>query len=78
MLIIPLRTGTVDLEYEIFKISEKGKAMWDKLTVGKTLKEISQELSLEYDASLELIERDVLELAEELLKRSMLVAVSRT
>jgi len=77
LLLIPVKAGKIDLESEFFKISETGKALWDKLGDKKTLKEISQELSLEYDADLELIERDILGLIEELLKRRILVAVSR-
>jgi hypothetical protein len=76
LLIIPLKAGKVDLENEFFKISETGKAMWDKLEDRKTLKEICQELKSEYDAPLELIEKDMLELVEELLKRRILVAVN--
>mgnify|MGYP001618168408 CR=1 FL=1 len=76
-VIIPLKYGMADLEDEVFKLSGTAKAMWDKLNARKTLREIAQELNLEYDAPLELIERDLLQLAEELLKRRMLVAVSR-
>jgi hypothetical protein len=77
LLIIPVKAGKVDLENEFFKINETGKALWDKLGDKKTLKEICRELSLEYDAPLELIEKDMLGLVEELLKRRILVAGSR-
>lgn len=76
-VIIPLRRGVADLEDEFFKLNEDAKAMWDKLDGKKTLKEVAQELILEYDAGLELIERELLELAEELLKMGMLVSVKR-
>ena len=72
-VIIPLREGIIDLESEFFKLNETAKAMWDKLDGRKTLKEIAQELSLEYEGLLKLIERDLLQLAEELLKRGMLI-----
>lgn len=77
-LIFPLKARIVDLEDKFFKLSETGRAMWDRLDGSKTLKEIAQELSLEYEAALELIESDLLQLAEELLERRMLVAVSPT
>lgn len=76
-VIIPLRNGIADLESEFFELNEIAKAIWAKLNGRKTLKEIAQELSLEYEESIELIERDLLQLAEELLKRGMLVDVKR-
>lgn len=76
-IIIPLRKGIADLEDEFFKLNQTAKAMYDKLDGKKTLKEVARELSLEYDAALELIERGISELAEELLKRGMLVSVKR-
>lgn len=76
-VIIPLRRGVADLEDEFFKLNEDAKAVWDKLDGKKTLKEVAQELILEYDAALELIERELLELAEELLKIGVLVSVKR-
>jgi hypothetical protein len=77
-VIIPLRRGVADLEDVFFKLSETAKAMWDQLDGKKTLKEIARELSLEYDAGSERIERELLGLAEELLKGGMLVSVKRT
>ena len=76
-VLIPITSGIVNLEDEMFKLNETAKAMWDKLNARKTLKEVAQELSSEYDAPLELIERDLLELAAELLKRRILIAVRR-
>lgn len=74
-IIIPLRKGTADLEEEFFKLNETAKAIYDKLDGKKTLKELALELSLKYDAALELIERELLEMAEKLLKRGVLVGV---
>lgn len=76
-VIIPLRRGVADLEDVFFKLNADAKAMWDKLDGKKTLKEVAQELILEYDAALELMERELLELAEEFLKMGMLVSVKR-
>jgi len=76
-VIVPLRAGMVDLEDEFFKLTRTARAMWDKLSAGKTLKKIAQELSLKYEESPELIEKDLLQLAKELLKRRILIAVRR-
>lgn len=77
-VIISLRAGMVDLEDELFKLTETAKAMWGKLNARKTLKEVAQELSLEYEAPLEVIERDLLQLAAELLKKKVLIAARST
>ena len=76
-VIIPLRAGMADLEDEFFKLTKTAKAMWDKLSARKTLKEVTQELSLGYDVALEVIESDVLGLVEELLKKGILITVRR-
>ena len=76
-VIIPVRKGTVDLEGDFFKLNEAAKVILDKLDGRKTLKEITQELNLEYDAALDWIEKGTLELAGELLKRGILVSAKR-
>jgi len=77
-VLIPITSGIVNLEDEMFKLNETAKTLWDKLDGKKTLKETTEELSLEFDAPLELIEKDALGLVDELLKRRMLIAVQRT
>lgn len=75
LIIIPITSGIGDLEDEIFTLNKYGRAVWDKLDGKKTLKEIAKELSLDFEGSLENMEKDVLGLSEELCKRRMLVAV---
>jgi len=74
LFVIPLSAGVADLENKFFKINQTARAIWDKLDGKKTLKEIADELSLEYDAPLELIQKELLEVAADLLERGMLVA----
>jgi len=76
-VLIPIKDNVVDMENKFFKLTETAKAMWDKMSLGKNLKEIARELSMEYEAPLELIERDLLLLVEDLLNRRMLIAVRR-
>jgi len=76
-VLIPIKDNVVDMENKFFKLTETAKAMWDKMSPGKNLKEIARELSMEYEAPLELIERDLLLLVEDLLNRRMLIAVRR-
>ena len=72
-IIIPITSGIGDLEDEIFSLNETGRAIWDKLDGKKPLKDIAKELKSEFDAEKGEIEKDVLGITEELLKRKMLV-----
>jgi len=74
-IIIPITSGVGDLEDEIFTLNETGKSIWAKLDGKKALKDVAGELSQEFGAPVEEIEKDCLGLAEELAKRRMLVEV---
>ena len=75
LIIVPLVSGIGDMEDELFTLNETGRAIWERLDGRKPLGDIVSELSSEYDASPGEIERDVIGLAEELLKRKILVAM---
>ena len=77
-ILIPITSGVVDLDDEgaIFTLNETGKAIWDKLDGKKTLKDIVDELILDFEVSLPEIEKDVLGLIKELFKRKMVVEVA--
>jgi len=77
LIIVPLVSGIGDMEDELFTLNQTGRAIWEKLDGRKTLEDIVGELSSEYDASAGEIEKDVLGLIGELLKRKMLVAAQR-
>ena len=72
-IIIPITSGIGDLEDEIFTLNETGRAIWNKLDGKKSLKDVAGCLSKEFDTPLKEIEKDVLGLAAELLKRKMLI-----
>jgi len=74
LIIVPVTSGLGDMEDELYTLNETGKAIWEKLDGKKTLKQTAEELSKEFNAPLSEIEKDVIGLAEELLKRGMLVA----
>ena len=76
-IIIPIASGIGDLEDEIFTLNATGRAIWDKLNGKRSLKEVASALSDEFDSSPEEIEKDVLGITEELLKRRMLVENKR-
>ena len=77
LIIVPLVAGIGDLEDELFTMNETGKAIWDRIDGNTSLLEIVATLSQDYNASPGEIERDVRGLVEELVRRRMLVEVTR-
>lgn len=75
IIIVPLVAGMCDLEDELFTLNETGKAIWDKIDGQRSIGQVIDELSAEYQAEPEEIDTDVLGLVEELARRRMLVAV---
>jgi hypothetical protein len=77
LIIVPLVAGMGDMEDELFTLNETGRAIWAKLDGKKSLKAVAEELSAEYEAPSGEIKKDVIGLAEELLKRKMIVEASK-
>lgn len=75
LIIVPLVSGIGDLEDELYTMNETGKAIWDRLDGKKRLNEVLAELSFEFEAPAGEIEKDLIGLVEELLRRKILVAV---
>jgi hypothetical protein len=73
LIIVPLVSGIGDMEDELYSLNDTGRAIWEKLDGKKKLRDVVAELLAEFEASPGEIERDVLGLAEELLKRKMIV-----
>ncbi|HNW38872.1 MAG TPA: PqqD family protein [Candidatus Omnitrophota bacterium] len=70
-IIIPITAQSANEEDAIFSVNESGKAIWDKLSAKKNLKNIIKELSLEFDSPASKIKNDVLGFLGELIKRKM-------
>ncbi|MFB0564456.1 MAG: PqqD family protein [Candidatus Aminicenantaceae bacterium] len=77
LIVVPLVSGIGDLEDELFTMNATGRAIMEKLDKKKSLKDVVNELSLLYKAPADEIEQDVVGFMEELLKRRMIVKVSR-
>ena len=75
LIIVPLAAGIGDLEDELYTLNETGKAIWDRLDGKKKLREILAELSTEFEAPAGEIEKDLIGLVDELVRRKILVAV---
>jgi len=74
LIIIPIVSGIGDLEDEIYTLNKTGRAVWEKFDGKRTLKQIAEDLSRDFEGDAKVIEKDVLGLAKELAKRKMLVA----
>jgi len=73
LIIIPLTAGIGDMEDELYTLNETGKAIWGRLDGKTTLGQIAAAMADEYEAPAADIERDVLGLLEELLRRNIVV-----
>ncbi len=69
MIIIPLIAGIGDMEDELFTLNDTGKEIWTRLDGSNTLGDVASQLAQEYEIPVEVLERDVLGLVEELLNR---------
>jgi hypothetical protein len=76
LIIVPLVSGIGNMEDELFTLNETGKTIWNKLDSQKSLRDIVEELSTEFEDQGGEIEKDVIGLVGELLKRRMVVEVS--
>ena len=78
LIIVPLVSGIGNIEDELFTLNKTGRAIWERLDGKKSLKDLAKELSAEYEAPEGQIERDLMGLVQELLKRRILVEVSES
>ncbi|NQU17886.1 MAG: PqqD family protein [Candidatus Saganbacteria bacterium] len=76
LIIVPLVSGIGDMEDELFTLNETGREIWKRLDGKKNLNNITDELTNEFKAPREEIEKDVLGLTEELIKRQMIAVAS--
>jgi hypothetical protein len=74
LIIVPIASGIGNMEDELYTLNETGRAIWRRLDGVKSLRLIAADLSVEYGAPSADIERDVLGLVTELVRRKMVVA----
>lgn len=74
LIIVPLVAGIGDMEDELFSLNDTGKDIWRRLDGKTTLAGVASALAAEYGAQPGEIERDVMGLVAELVRRKMLVA----
>ena len=73
LIIVPLVAGIGDMEDELFSLNDTGKDVWRRLDGRTTLAGVANALATEYGAQTDEIERDVIGLVGELVRRKMLV-----
>lgn len=76
-IIVPIISGIGDMEDEIFTLNETGKAIWQTMDGQKSLKNIAEELAPQYNTPQSEIEKDILGITQELLKRKMLIEIRK-
>jgi hypothetical protein len=75
LIIVPLAAGVGDMEGELYNLNDAGKAIWKCLDGLRNLDGVIETLIRDYEAAPGEIERDVVGLLEELIRRRMIVEV---
>lgn len=78
IIIVPLTAGIGNAKDDLFSLNKTGRAVWKLLDGKKTLAQIAKALSKEYDSPLAEIEKDVVGLVAELLKRRIVSEKKRS
>ena len=73
LIIVPLVAGIGDMDDELYTMNDTGKAIWSRLDGQKSLRTVAEELAKEFSAPPGEIEKDVLGLMTELMRRKMVV-----
>lgn len=73
LIIVPLVSGIGDMDDELYTLNGTGRAIWSRLDGEKSLHEIADELAGEFDTAPGVIERDLLGLVAELVRRKMVI-----
>ena len=75
LVIVPITSGIGDEEDELYSLNETGQVIWRLLDGKKTLREIIQELSSEFNASAGELADDVIGLVTELVKKKIVIQI---
>ncbi len=76
LILVPLVAGVGGEEDELLTFNETGRSLWRLLDGRRDLRTIASELAAQYGAAPETVERDVMGLTRELLRRRMIVEVA--
>jgi len=76
LIIVPVESDTIDFDHSLYSLKDIGKEIWGQLNKKNTIKKLCHDLSLEYNASIEIIQKDVMELLTDLLDKGLIVKLS--
>jgi hypothetical protein len=74
-MIVPLISGVGNLNEEIFQLNTTGSAFWKKLDGKTSLRDIAVSLAIEFDAPYETIQKDIINLVDQLIKKKFVFEV---
>ena len=77
IILIPIDMDIHDKENQLYTLNSAAQVIWKRLNKGKSLRDIIADLTVEFSAPAKVIEKDVIALVMELLKRKLLVKVSK-
>ena len=75
LIIVPLASGVGDMEDELYTLNETGRAIWERLDGVRSLRQVVEDLSAEYQADGGEIAADVVGLVTELVRRKLVSVV---
>jgi len=77
IILIPINIDIREKENDLFTLNPAAQVIWRRLKGKKSLKDIIADLSAEFNSPARVIEKDVIALVKELLKRKLLVKVPK-
>jgi hypothetical protein len=77
IILIPIDIDICTKENDLFTLNPAAQVIWKRLNGKKSLKNIIAELTAEFNSPAGVIENDVIALVKELLKKKLLVIVSK-
>jgi len=77
IIIIRLASDIEDAENELYTLNPTGQAVWQRLDGKRRLKDVVAELTDKFNSPAREIEKDVVGIVEKLIKKGMLIEVSK-
>lgn len=75
MVIVPLESGMGDLNDDLFSLNQTGSDIWNRIDGETPVKVIIQDLAEEYNASVEEITPDILDLILKMIEKKLIITI---
>ena len=76
LIIVPIDSDTIDLEHSLYSLNKIGIQIWKRLDPSTTIDQICLDLAEKFEAPLETIQNDVLELIDDLLEKNLIKQIN--